>query len=120
MATKKIEDYYRIIYDDLDGKKWCVELLLPCDPFHEILYSYGEFSITAKDENDANPKFKYQIDIIYVPDRLNGLTFPDDKQIEMENLIFDILLDIVEKNFDKTKSLDGKLYLELSRDSNDR
>lgn len=116
MTTKKIEDCYRIIYDDSDNKKWCVELLKPCDPFHEILYSYGKFSIVAKGENDSNPKFNYEIDILYVPERLRTLTLPDEKQNEMENLIAGILLDIIGKNADKTKNLDGKLYLELSRE----
>lgn len=120
MATKKIEDYYKIIYDHSDGKKWCVELLKPCDPFHEVIYSYGEFSITAKGENDADPKFRYETDIIYVPERLRGKTFSVEKQNEMEVLMANILFDIIGKNVDKTKNLDGKLYLELSRDiSND-
>jgi len=120
MTTKKIEDYYRIIYDDADSKKWCVELLPPCTPFHEILYSYGKFSVIAKDENDANPKFNYEIDILYVPERLRDMTLPDEKQNEMEHLIAHILLDIIGSNVDKVKNNDGKLYLELSREANDR
>ena len=119
MASKKIEEYYRIIHDAADKKKWCVELLRPCDPFHEILYSYGKFSFESKDENDKNPKFNYEIDILYVPERLRGVNLPDEKQNEMEILIANILLDIIGKNVDKTKSLDGKLYLELSRETND-
>lgn len=119
MKTKKIEDYYTIIYDDTDNKKWCVQLLKPCDPFHEILYSYGKFSVISKDENDTNPKFNYEIDILYVPERLRGIDLPDEKQNEMETLIASILLDIIGKNVDKTKSFDGKLYLELSRETND-
>jgi hypothetical protein len=117
---KNIEEYYRIIYDDADNKKWCIELLKPCDPFHEILYSYGKFSIVAKDENDSNPKFNYEIDILYVPERLRGVNLPDEKQNEMELLIANILFDIIGKNVDKTKNKDGKLYLELSRETNER
>jgi hypothetical protein len=114
-----ISNYYKIIFDPNDAKKWCVELLKPCDPFHVILYSYGKFSIIAKDENDTNPKFNYEIDILYVPERLRGIDLPDEKQNEMEILIANILLDIIGKNVDKTKSSDGKLYLELSRETND-
>jgi hypothetical protein len=113
-----IESCYKIIYDDTDSKKWCVELLSPCNPFHEIIYSYGKFSLIAKDENDPNPKFNYEIDIIYVPERLREVNMPDEKKEEMETLIASILLDILGKNADKAKSLDGKLYLELSRDTN--
>lgn len=115
----KIDECYRIVYDDSDKKKWCIELLKPCDPFHEILYSYGQFSINAKDENDPNPKFNYEIDIIYVPERLRDVELPDEKKGEMETLIASILLDILGKNADKTKSFNGKLYLELSRETNE-
>lgn len=116
---KNIDKYYRIIYDDTDTKKWCIELLKPCDPFHEILYSYGKFSIVANENDDSTPKFNYEIDILYVPERLRGVNLPDKKQNEMEMLIANILLDIIGKNVDKTKNLDGKLYLELSRETDD-
>lgn len=114
-----IDDHYRLIFDANDPKKWCVELLKPCDPFHEILYSYGEFSIQSTGEDDPNPKFKYQMDILYVPERLKNVDLPDEKENEMENLIARILLDIIGKNADKAKNKDGKLYLELSRDEHE-
>jgi len=118
---KNIEDYYRIVFDDSDKSKWFVELLKPCEPFHEILYSYGEFSISnleslKSEDEDVIPKFKYEIDILYVPDRLKGVELPDEKEIEMENLIGCILLDIIGKNADKATNRDGKIYLELSRE----
>lgn len=116
---RPIEEYYRIVYDDSDNKKWCVELLSPCTPFHGILYSYGQFNIFAPENSDDPPKIKYEMDILYVPDRLRGVTLPNERQNEMENLIVAILFDIVGKNVDKTKNVDGKLYLELSRDAND-
>jgi len=112
-----IEDSYKIIYDDKNPKKWCVQLQESCDPFHDILYSYGEFSLKVDSDADvAIPKFNFEIDILYVPERLRGVEFPDDKEIEMENLIAQILLDIIGKNSDCAKNRDGKLYLELSRD----
>lgn len=116
---RPIEEYYRIVYDETDNKKWCVELLKPCAPFHGVVYSYGQFSINAVEGSEESPKFKYEMDILYVPERLRDVTLPDEKQNEMENLIATILLDIIGKNVDKTKSFDGKLYLELSRETND-
>lgn len=112
----KIEDMYRIIFDPNDSKKWCVELLKPCEPFHEIILSYGKFSVKTEKENDPNPKLSFETDIVYVPERLKGVVFPDEQENVMQNLLANILFDIIEKNIDKTKSDSGKLYLELSND----
>ena len=91
-----------------------MELLAPCDPFHGIILSYGEFNIKKNGDDDPNPKFIFDTDIIYVPERLRNYVFPDDKEIEMQNLLANILLDIIENNLDKAKSENGKLYLELA------
>jgi len=112
----KIEDMYRVVFDPNDSKKWCVELLKPCEPFNEIILSFGEFSVKTEGENDENAKLSFETDIIYVPERLKGVVFPDEQENIMQNLLANILFDILEKNLDKTKSQNGKLYLELSNE----
>lgn len=113
-----IKDKYRIIFDETDSKKWCVELLSACDPFHGIILSYGKFNIIPNKEDDKKPKIKFETDIIYVPERLKGVTLPDGKYNEMENLLAMILFDILENNLDKTKSDGDKLFLELIDEHN--
>jgi hypothetical protein len=51
-----------------------------------------------------------------VPERLKGVVFPDEQENIMQNLLANILFDILEKNLDKAKSQNGKLYLELSNE----
>lgn len=108
-----IKSKYRIIHDDTDPKKWCVELLQPCDPFHGILLSYGKFSIKRNGEDDTNPKISFETDILYVPERLRGVVFPDSDEDKMQTLLAQILFDIIENNLSQAKQEDGKLYLEL-------
>ncbi|CAB4141219.1 hypothetical protein UFOVP410_58 [uncultured Caudovirales phage] len=109
-----IKDKYRIVFDPNDSKKWCVELLQSCDPFHGIIYSYGKFSVTTPENENEIPKLSFETDIVYVPDRLKNYIFPDEKEIEMQKLLASILIDIIDDNLDKTKSENGKLYLELA------
>lgn len=111
-----IKDMYKIVFDPADAKKWCVELLAPCDPFHGIILSYGEFSVNKDGENENNPKFSFQTEIIYVPDRLKGVNLPDEAEDKMQTLLGKILIDIIESNLSKAKSENGKLYLELAKD----
>jgi hypothetical protein len=116
MSQDNIKEKYRIVFDKLDPKKWCVELLPPCDPFHGILLSYGEFTIKEPSEENAEPKFSFSTELIYVPDRLNGVTLPDEDEEKMQNLLANILLDIIDSNLNKTKSENGKIFLELVKE----
>ena len=111
-----IKDKYKIIYDDNDPKKWVVRLLAPCAPFHDILYSYGEFILKPGEKETDPPKFSFQTDIIYVPEHLRGVTFPDEVGDEMDTLLAQILVDIIETHGDKTKSENGKLFIEMVND----
>lgn len=113
---KDIKDKYKIVFDPNDAKKWCVELLPPCDPFHGIILSFGEFSINKVDENDTNPKFSFQTEIVYVPERLKDVTLPDEEEDKMQTLLAQILIDIIETNASKAKAENGKLFLELVKD----
>jgi len=114
----KIKDKYRIINDPKDPRKWCVELLAPCAPFHGIVYTYGHFKINEPDAKRKNPTFEYESEIIYVPERLRGQVFPDSAEDEIQKLLGQILFDIVNDNLHNTKSDGGKLFLEL--DKNDK
>jgi len=111
-----IKEKYRIVFDPQDAKKWCVELLAPCDPFHGVIVSFGEFSIKKDGENESNPKFSFSTEIIYVPERLKDVTFPDEEEDKMQTLLAQILLDIIESNAHRARAEDGKLYLELIKD----
>ena len=116
LINPDIKDKYRIVFDPQDSKKWCVELLDACDPFHGIILSFGEFSIKKNGEDDPNPKFSFSTEIIYVPERLKDVTLPDEDEDKMQTLLAQILLDIVESNVSKAKSEDGKLFLELVKE----
>lgn len=111
-----IKDKYRIVFDPQDPKKWCVELLESCDPFHGVILSYGEFTIKKDGDDDPNPKFNFQTEIVYVPERLRDVNLPDDAEDKMQTLLAQILIDIIENNMSQAKSENGKLYLELVKD----
>lgn len=109
-------DKYKIIFDEKDPKKWVVQLTAACAPFNGVLYSYGEFFVKDADKGMNEAKFNFQTDIIYVPDHLRGVEFPDEVSKDMDKLLGEILFDIIERHADTTKTEDGKLFLEIVRD----
>lgn len=110
-----IKSKYRIVLDPNDPKKWVVELLAPCAPFNGVIYTYGEFSLTEPEREGDEPKLSLEKEIIYVPEHLRGVTFPDHVGEEMDVLLAQILLDILETHTNKSKTEDGKLFLELKK-----
>lgn len=111
-----IKDKYRIVFDPNDAKKWVVELLPPCAPFNGILYTYGEFGPVKPKSDKDEPKISFQTEVVYVPEHLRGVTFPDSVSIEMDKLLAQILIDIIDTHGDKAKNNDGKIFIELEKD----
>lgn len=111
-----IKDKYRIVLDPNDPKKWVVELLSPCAPFNGVIYTYGEFFMKPPEVEGKEPKLAFQTEIIYVPDHLRGVTFPDHVSNDMDMLLARILLDILDNHANKSKTEDGKLFLEIKKD----
>lgn len=111
-----VRDKYKIIFDEKDPKKWVVQLTSACAPFNGILFSYGEFFVKQGDGGIEDAKFNFQTDIIYVPEHLRGVEFPDEVSKEMDKLLGQILFDIVDTHAKTSKTEDGKLFLEIVRD----
>ena len=111
-----IKNKYRIVFDPNDAKKWVVELLPACAPFNGILYTYGEFGPAEPTSENSDPRISFQTEIVYVPDHLRGVTFPDSVSGEMDKLLAQILIDIIDTYGDKAKNKDGKMYIELVKD----
>lgn len=112
--TTDVRDKYRIVFDQTDPKKWCVELLGPAKPFNGILYTYGEFCIKPGEDENSVPKFSFQTEIIYAPDHLRDVVLSDEESDAIEILLGKILVDIVETHAANAKNVDGKLYLEIA------
>lgn len=104
------KDFYDIIYDKDNAKQWCVKLTERCGDWAGIVYSYGQFSIV---ENGKAPSLNFETSVIYVPERLRGKTFADERGVELNTLLGRILFDIIESNAGASKIEDGKLFLEL-------
>ena len=111
-----VKDKYKIIFDDKDPKKWVVQLTAACAPFNGVLYSYGEFFINKGEKGLEDAKFNFQTEIIYVPEHLRGVEFPDEVSKEMDKLLADILVDIIYTHTNSTKVNNGKLFLEIVKD----
>jgi len=113
MEKNKVKDLYKLVPDPKDPRKWCVLLLAEAGDWSGIIYSYGQFSINEPKKEGDNPTFNFETDVIYVPDRLRGVQFPDEREIELQTLLGKILFDIIESHADQSKIIDGKLFLDI-------
>lgn len=111
-----VKDKYKIILDPNDPKKWVVQLTAACAPFNGVLYSYGEFFAKDTEHGMEHAKLNFQTEIIFVPEHLRGVEFPDSVSKDMDKLLGEILFDIIETHATTSKTEDGKLFLEIVND----
>lgn len=78
---------------------WCVKLLDP--DWYGIVYTYGKVSLKEEGEN---LRCSLEYDIIYTPERLVGLEFPDEKRVEFETLLGKIAMNIL---YDSVEDLEA-------------
>ena len=105
-----ITEHYEFVSSP-EGDEMYIELVGDT-PWKGTVYKYGKVGVALKDEyKDAVPEdapadaltLKYEYDIVSVPEELVGKDFPDDLFMDFERLLGDILVDIMEKDFEEKK-----------------
>ena len=83
--------------------------------FKGTVFKFGKVGVALKDEyKDVVPEdapsdaltLKYEYDIITVPSNMIGVDIPDEEFEDFERLLGDILVDIMEKDFEDKKGKD--------------
>jgi hypothetical protein len=105
-----IHEHYEFV-NSPEGDEMHIELVGDT-PFKGTLYKYGKVGVAVKDEyKDTVPEdapadaltLKYEYDIVTVPSHLVGVDFPDEQFGDFERLLGDILVDIMDKDFEEKK-----------------
>ena len=90
--------------DDPMAEYRCVKLLY--GEFAGLVYRYGRAKIGKRDNPDSSRNINFEYDIIKIPDHVEGVSYPSEKEKEFFDLLANILIDImnkwVEKNKDET------------------
>ena len=105
-----VREHYAFV-NSPEGDEMHIELIGDTQ-FKGTTFKYGKVGVALKEEykemvpEDAPADaltLKYEYDILTVPDKLVGAEIPDDEFEDFERLLGDILVDIMEKDFEEKK-----------------
>lgn len=66
--------------------------------FKDVIYKYNRFGLIEPEEGEQVLKYRFEYDIIEIPEEIRNKKYTDKEGLEFEELIGDILIQILEEN----------------------
>jgi len=76
--------------------------------FKDVIYKYNRFGLVEPEEDEETLKYRFEYDIIEIPEEIRGKKYSDKEGLEFEKLIGDILIQVLEENVEYEEEDDDK------------
>ena len=76
--------------------------------FKDVIYKYNKFGVDEKPNDDGTLTYKFEYDILEIPEEIVNKQYADEEGREFETLIGDILIEVLQENIEVNESEDGK------------
>jgi len=72
--------------------------------FKDVIYKYNRFGLIDPEKDAEELKYRFEYDILEIPEDIRKKSYADTEGIEFEKLIGDILIEVIQENINlKTK-----------------
>jgi hypothetical protein len=105
MDRADLAEWYTLVPDpdDVDADYWCVRL--DKGDFKGMIYKYGPVGISSKLNKEGTLPIKFEWDVLFLPEEIRKMEFPDAKKSELEHLMGNIMMGMVQDNMDSAVGL---------------
>ena len=76
--------------------------------FKDVVYKYNKFGVNPDPNPDDTLTYKFEYDILEIPEEIVDKKYADEEGKEFEQLIGDILIEVIQENIEVNESEDGK------------
>ena len=76
--------------------------------FKDVVYKYNKFGVNPDPNPDDTLTYKFEYDIIEIPEEIVNKKYTDEEGKEFESLIGEILIDVIQENIEMEETEDGK------------
>lgn len=76
--------------------------------FQDVIYKYNKFGVNESPNDDGTLTYKFEYDILEIPEEIVNKQYADEEGKEFETLIGDILIEVLQENIEVNESEDGK------------
>jgi hypothetical protein len=68
--------------------------------FKDVIYKYNRFGLIDPEKEAEELKYRFEYDILEIPEDIRKQSYADTEGIEFEKLIGDILVEVIQENLD--------------------
>ena len=68
--------------------------------FIDVIYKYNRFGLIEPDKEAEELKYRFEYDILEIPEDIRTKKYADTEGEEIEKLIDDILIEVIQENID--------------------
>ena len=68
--------------------------------FKEVIYKYNRFGLIDPEKDAEELKYRFEYDILEIPEDIRKKSYADTEGIECEKLIGEILIEVIQENID--------------------
>ena len=76
--------------------------------FQDVIYKYNKFGVNENPNDDGTLTYKFEYDILEIPEEIVNKQYADEEGKEFESLIGEILIDVIQENIEMEETEDGK------------
>ncbi len=105
---KSMKKWYEIVPNPQNENDEQQAFRLKQGKFQDVIYKYNTFGVNEKPNEDGTLTYKFEYDILEIPEEIVSKQYADEEGKEFETLIGDILIEILQEKIEVTESEDGK------------
>ena len=98
---KKLNEFYEIVSYDEDADEHAFRIIK--GKFQDVVYKYNRFGVLEPENDDDSLKYRFEYDILEIPEEIRDKKYTDKEGKEFEELIGDILIEVIQEKMVETE-----------------
>ena len=106
--SKNLKEWYEIVANPQNENDEQQAFRIKKGKFQDVVYKYNRFGLNENPNTDGTLTYKFEYDILEIPEEIVDKKYADEEGKEFEQLIGDILIEVIQENIEVNESEDGK------------
>ena len=97
---KTMKQWYKMVKNPQNEEDEQFAFCIIEGKFTDVIYKYNRFGLIEPEKDAEELKYRFEYDILEIPEEIRGKKYTDTEGIEFEKLIGDILIEVIQENID--------------------
>ena len=97
---KTMKKWYKMVKNPQNEEDEQFAFAITKGKFKDITYKYNRFGLIEPEKDAEELKYRFEYDILEIPEKIREKKYADPEGIEFEKLIGDILIEVIQENID--------------------